>query len=76
MRNPVRLLCEEMELNRSDLQRQSGVSYPTLQDLETGGTRSPHPRTLQRIASVLNVDAEQLLIDHLVWRKRKRTSCI
>ena len=47
-------------LSMRELERRSGVSYNTIWRLENGLTGA-HPRTIRRLADVLDVDPAELL---------------
>jgi XRE family transcriptional regulator of biofilm formation len=47
-------------LNLSDLAEQAGVSRTTLHQLERGAIQEPRAKTLSRIATVLDLPAEQM----------------
>jgi transcriptional regulator with XRE-family HTH domain len=47
---------EQMGLTQEELARRSGISVRTISDLERGRTRRPHPRSIQLLATALNLD--------------------
>jgi len=56
----LRELRRHRVLSMRDLEQRSGVSYNTIWRLENGLTGA-HPRTLRKLADVLDVDPSELL---------------
>ncbi len=56
----LRDLRRQKVLSMRELEERSGVSYNTIWRLENGLTGA-HPRTLRRLAEVLNVDPSELV---------------
>lgn len=46
----------------TELARRAGLQYGTIADLEEGRTHKPHPGTIAKLAAVLGVEMETLVI--------------
>lgn len=70
-------LCLQKGWDKKRLAKAAGLSRTTLYHLERGSTRHPRRSTLQRLASALEVEVEELLAPPAggEFRQRIRSSC-
>jgi transcriptional regulator with XRE-family HTH domain len=60
----IHRLRRERLLSASELAQLAGISRTTLHNIETGQTQTePRPRTLRKIAEVLDVEPRELMAD-------------
>lgn len=60
----IHRLRRERLLSASELAQMAGISRTTLHNIETGQTQTePRPRTLRKIAAVLDVEPRELMTD-------------
>jgi transcriptional regulator with XRE-family HTH domain len=68
--HPVRLHRLRLQLTTGELSRRAGVSRSAVTALEDGRTIAPAPDTVQSLAEVLGVYAEDLEREMAAWRER------
>lgn len=47
-------------LSQAELAEQSGISKPSIVALEKADHRTPHPRTVRRLATALEIEPQEL----------------
>ena len=56
----IKKLRKQRKLSQEELAKKAGVTYSTLIKLESGVNKNPTIRTLQQVASALDVSLDEL----------------